>query len=85
VQHQIVTGARNPERSNQARVFDYGQERDAKFYNKAILKLDRDPNDYGKQLPTFLKTFGAHAKQYGWTPNLFVPSGNPPVAKDILL
>jgi hypothetical protein len=85
VPQQLVVGARNPGRSNQARVLDYDQERDAKFYNKAIVKLDGDPYDDGKQLPTFLKTFGARAKQYGWMPNLVVPCGNPPVAKDILL
>ncbi len=52
---QLVVGARNPGRSNQARVLDYDQERDAKFYNKAITKLDGDPYDDGKQLPTSSK------------------------------
>jgi hypothetical protein len=81
------TGARNPGRSNQARVLDYDTEKDVKFYNKAIAKLDGDPYD-GTGLPTFLKSFGAKAKQFEWTINLMIPRvtvpAQPTVTRNLL-
>jgi hypothetical protein len=60
-----AAGARNPGKRNQNNVLDYDQEKDIKFYTKATEKLEGDPYN-GKNLPTFLKTFGAKAKQYNW-------------------
>jgi hypothetical protein len=63
-----AVGARNPGKRNQNNIqnniLDYDQEKD-KFYLKATKKLEGEPYD-SKNLPTFLKTFGAKAKQYNW-------------------
>jgi hypothetical protein len=78
-----IVGARNPGRQRQNRVLDFDQEKDAKFYKSGVEKLEGEPYD-GSNLPTFLKTLGAKAKQYNWTEVLSVNVGNPPVRKSII-
>ncbi len=44
---------------------DFSTKKDIEFYSKACDKLEGDPYD-GTNLSTFLKMFGAKAKQYNW-------------------
>jgi hypothetical protein len=57
--------ARNPAKQTQEDVLDFTTKKDIEFYNKACDKLECDPYD-GTNLSTFLKMFGAKAKQYNW-------------------
>ncbi len=57
--------ARNPAKQMQDDVLDFMTKKDIEFYNKACDKLEGDAYD-GTNLSTFLKMFGAKAKQYNW-------------------
>ena len=75
-------GARNPGRQIQNRVLDYDDTKDLKFYRATTEKLEETYD--GNNLPTFLKTLSAKAKQFHWSDSLSVEVGNPPERKSIL-
>jgi hypothetical protein len=58
----VAAGARNLGKQTQNNILDYSIKKDIKFYNTATEKLE-DTCD-GKNLATFLKSFGAKATQY---------------------
>jgi hypothetical protein len=75
-------GARNPGRQIQNRILNYDDNKDLKFYKAATEKLEEVYD--GNNLPTFLKTLSAKAKQFHWSDLLSVEVGNPPMRKSIL-
>jgi hypothetical protein len=66
--------ARNPARRTQNNILDYNEKKDIEFYNKATEKLEGDPYD-GSDPASFLKCFGAKAKQYNWMRILIISQG----------
>jgi hypothetical protein len=57
--------ARNPAKKMQNIALDYDLKKDIEFYNKGMEKLEGDPYD-GSDPASFLKRFGAKAKQCNW-------------------
>jgi hypothetical protein len=67
--------ARNPAKKTQNVALDYDLKKDIEFYNKATEKLEGEPCD-GSDLASFLKRFGAKAKQCNWMRILTFGQGN---------
>jgi hypothetical protein len=63
----VVQYARNPVRRTQNDILDYTLKKDIDLYTKGTEKLEGDLYDGDRaNPPTFLKQFGAKAKQYNW-------------------